>query len=632
MEKLIQEEYPQLDNREEKLRELTSRSVMIDLSWVRAEPIAHLAQEWIQQHPGASLRQLTLQVSKTVLRMGYTRSFHSIQPVLGGHRKKTRGFVYRAMLHQFEHKRSLQVPAGDLVESTRRGGLLTVTDSLGVAETKSINSEPPPQVYQQRIYGKGENEDQNAEFTEEKLGKTSDSLRIYLREMTVPLLSQPEEVEIAKRIERGQINVLKAISRCPLVVAEILDYGKDLREGKIPLAELVSFKTVETAEEVRVGRQKDVLGRIRELGKLQVKAAEVRRHRCNARRDPAERTRLLSQLARYRISISHHIRNLNLTLATQAKLVSVIRKTLERMVAVERQATELRAQLKSSLARDEAGKLKDRLRELENEMQEIEDRVQASPRELKRTLLAFKQGELEADIARKELVEANLRLVVAIAKKYPHRGVPFLDLIQEGNTGLMKAVEKFDYRRGYKFSTYAHWWIRQAITRAIANQSRTIRIPVHMIEVINKLAQTDRALVDEYGRQPTAEEIGQKMGLPVRKVRKAMKIAQPTISLETPIGQEEENLLSDFIEDHGVLSPEEAVINHNLKERISAVLLTLTPREEEVIRMRFGIGDALESTLEEIGQRFSVTRERIRQIQVTALRKLRRPRVREASP
>ncbi len=632
MEKLIQEEYPELDNWEEQLTKLTPRSVMIDLSWVRAEPIARLAQDWIQQHPGSSLRQLTLQVSKTVRRMGYTRSFHSIQPVLGGHRKKTRGFVYRAMLHQFEHKRSLQVPAEDLVESTRRGGLLPVTDALGVTETKSINSEPPPQVYQQRIYGKGENEDQNAEFTEEKLGKTSDSLRIYLREMTVPLLSQPEEVEIAKRIERGQINVLKAISRCPLVVAEILDYGKDLREGKIPLAELVSFKTVETAEEVRVGRQKDVLGRIRELGKLQVKAAEVRRHRCNARRDPAERTRLLSQLARYRISISHHIRNLNLTLATQAKLVSVIRKTLERMVAVERQATELRAQLKSSLARDEAGKLKDRLRELENEMQEIEDRVQASPRELKRTLLAFKQGELEADIARKELVEANLRLVVAIAKKYPHRGVPFLDLIQEGNTGLMKAVEKFDYRRGYKFSTYAHWWIRQAITRAIANQSRTIRIPVHMIEVINKLAQTDRALVDEYGRQPTAEEIGQKMGLPVRKVRKAMKIAQPTISLETPIGQEEENLLSDFIEDHGVLSPEEAVINHNLKERISAVLLTLTPREEEVIRMRFGIGDALESTLEEIGQRFSVTRERIRQIQVTALRKLRRPRVREASP
>ena len=379
MEKLLQEEFPQFDNWEEKLTKLTSRSVMIDLSWVRAEPIARLAQEWIQQHPGSSLRQLTLQVSKTVHRMGYTRSFHSIQPVLGGHRKKTRGFVYRAMLHQFEHKRSLQVPAKDLVESTRRGGLLPVTDSLGVAETKAIHSEPPPQVSQPRIDEKGEDED---------LGKTSDSLRIYLREMgTVPLLSQPGEVEIAKHIERGQINVLKAVSRCPLVVAEILDYGKDLSEGKIPLSKLVNFKKVETAEGVPGARQKDVLGRIGELGKLQAKAAEVRRHLGNARRDPAQRKRLLCQLARYRISISHPIRNLNLMSATQAKLVSVIRKTLERMVDVERHAKELRAQLESSLARDEAGRLKDRLRELENEMQEIEDRVQASPRELKRTLL-----------------------------------------------------------------------------------------------------------------------------------------------------------------------------------------------------------------------------------------------------
>ena len=423
MEKLIQEEYPELDNWEEQLTKLTPRSVMIDLSWVRAEPIARLAQDWIQQHPGSSLRQLTLQVSKTVRRMGYTRSFHSIQPVLGGHRKKTRGFVYRAMLHQFEHKRSLQVPAEDLVESTRRGGLLPVTDALGVTETKSINSEPPPQVSQQEIIGKGEDENPDAELADEDPGKTSDSLRIYLREMgTVPLLSRPEEVEIAKRIERGQINVLKAVSRCPLAVAEILDYGKDLREGKILLSKLVNFKKVKTAEEVLGAREKDVLGRIGKLSKLQAKATEVRRRLGNAGRDPAERKRLLSQWARYRISISHPIRNLNLTVATRAKLVGAIQKTLERMVAVERHATELRAQLESSLARDEAGRLKNRLRELENEMWETDERVQASPRELERALSAIKQGELEADIAKKELVEANLRLVVAIAKKYGSSG------------------------------------------------------------------------------------------------------------------------------------------------------------------------------------------------------------------
>ena len=458
------------------------------------------------------------------------------------------------------------------------------------------------------------------------LDKTNDPVRLYLREMgTVPLLSREGEVEIAKRVEHGQRVILKALSRSPLVVNEILNVGDQLKKNEISIRDVVSFNDDEITEEGLEEKAASIISVIESIRRHEQSAHKIRLKIKRCRKGSRVYKKHLSMLARYRIPIAWKVRALELNNLQHEKLVGTIKETVDRVVSCERESNKLNKRLENLRKKDDPKAIRKRIKELNLELNKIESEAFATTSELKRTLATIRSGELESDIAKKELVEANLRLVVSIAKKYTNRGLQFLDLIQEGNIGLMKAVDKFEYRRGYKFSTYATWWIRQAITRAIADQARTIRIPVHMIETINKLIRTSRSLVQEYGREPTSDEIAKKMEFPVSKVRKILKIAQEPISLETPIGEEEDSHLGDFIEDRGVVSPAEAVININLKEQTDSVLQTLTPREEQVIKMRFGLGDGSEHTLEEVGQRFSVTRERIRQIEAKALRKLRHP-------
>jgi RNA polymerase primary sigma factor len=506
-----------------------------------------------------------------------------------------------------------------------------MTRESGIALFEEVSELVPPEIDEVPL-DESIPEDKSAESDElielGKLDKTWDPVRIYLREMgAVPLLNREGEIALARRIERGQARTRRALSRCPLIVLAIVRLGDDLRNGVVFARDALLFTDPIPAEEIYENAARDTIAACDELARLRRKFLQLKQRLVAVPRQskPKQNRRLRWEMARLAVRISQATCSIPLQNNLVRDLIGKLRAAVDEARPIEQRIARNQRAIETAASAEALRELRREQRCLIAAMQDFEERFGSPAVELRRLLEVVNRSDREAQSARQELIEANLRLVVSIAKRYNNRGLQFLDLIQEGNIGLMKAVEKFEYRRGYKFSTYATWWVRQAITRAIADQARTIRIPVHMIETINKLVRCTRLLVQELGREPTTEELAEKMEVPVQKVRRAMRVAQEPISLETPIGEEDESHLGDFIVDHATLSPSEQVISLNLNEQTAQVLKTLSPREEQIIRMRFGMEDGNEHTLEEVGHNFEVTRERIRQIEAKALRKLRHP-------